>query len=312
MSSFLFSAANEIASVLTTGTVLAAALTVLAWLFIRFFRIRSSVYRHLIWLYCLIGIAVLPAVWCYGPKIKWPVLPPQAELNQNRVQPVIEHASPGNMAQPVRSENHQADSLSLPPQTADIPKITFPMILSALWLIGFGFSLFHLGIGWKKIQTVIRFADPLPGHQHLADPGIRLLASTTIKGPVCLGILKPVILIPQDMMDGAGPKQLDMVINHELAHIRRRDPLVNLFQRLLEAIFFFHPCVWYAGRQLTQAREQICDNHVLARGTPAGDYVQLLARVAETHYHAPFQGAASSKAASSNALKASSIPKAAA
>jgi beta-lactamase regulating signal transducer with metallopeptidase domain len=292
MSNILSSAANEIIYVLTAGTVLAAGLTAVAWLLIRLFRVRSSAYRHLVWLYCLIGIAVLPAVWCYGPKIKWPVLPPQVVSNQNSVQPVIKQASPQIAAAPVLSENHQAAPLAFPLQTVETSKITISMILAGIWLIGFGFSLFRLVVGWKKIRTVVRSAGPLPGLQHLADPNIRILVSRVIKGPVCLGILKPIILIPQDMMDGAGPKQLDMVINHELAHIRRRDPLVNLFQRLLEAVFFFHPCVWYAGRQLTQAREQICDNHVLARGTPAGDYVQLLARVAETHYHAQFQGAA--------------------
>ena len=72
-----------------------------------------------------------------------------------------------------------------------------------------------------------------------------------------------------------------MILAHELAHIDRRDCWVNLFQRLLEAMFFFHPLVWLASRQLTHERERICDNWVLARGVRVDDYLQLLSDIGE-------------------------------
>jgi hypothetical protein len=70
--------------------------------------------------------------------------------------------------------------------------------------------------------------------------------------------------------------------NHELAHIERRDCVANLFQRIIEAVFFFHPLVWYASSQLTQQREQICDNYVIEKGARIMDYTKFLSRIAET------------------------------
>jgi len=76
-----------------------------------------------------------------------------------------------------------------------------------------------------------------------------------------------------------------MMLSHELAHIDRLDYSVNIFQRVLEAVFFFHPFLWYASLQLTQEREQICDSYVLAKGVSAMDYTTLLAHVVEKTQH---------------------------
>ena len=83
------------------------------------------------------------------------------------------------------------------------------------------------------------------------------------------------------MYQDASSKDLRMVLTHELAHIDRGDCWVNLFQRLLEAVFFFHSLVWLASRQLTHERERICDNWVLARGVSVDDYMQLLSDIGE-------------------------------
>ncbi len=293
MNNFLCSAANEILVLLAVGSVFAASLTTFAWLLIRLFRVHSSVYRHLIWLYCLIGTAALPVVWCYSPKVKCPVLPQKVLTSQDHISSVIGQPPVNISPVPVPLENFPPTPLPLPSQQlVKTTKTTFTMILTALWLTGFSLFLLRLAVGWLKIRRLTAAADPVHGFENLVAGSIKIVSSKRVKGPVCFGIFKPVILIPQNMIDTAGPTQLDMVLNHELAHIQRHDPLVNLFQRLLEAVFFFHPLVWYASLQLTQTREQICDNHVLAHGTPASDYAQLLARVADARFHPQFQGAA--------------------
>jgi protocatechuate 3,4-dioxygenase beta subunit len=83
------------------------------------------------------------------------------------------------------------------------------------------------------------------------------------------------------MYQDASANDLRMILTHERAHIDRRDGWVNLFQRLLEAAFFFHSLVWLASRQLTHERERICDNWVLAKGVPIDDYMLLLSDIGE-------------------------------
>jgi hypothetical protein len=105
--------------------------------------------------------------------------------------------------------------------------------------------------------------------------------SSDIIGPACFGLLHPVIVLPKNMTESTAPADLQMILTHELAHIERRDQWINIFQRLIEVVFFFHPLIWYASFRLTQQREHICDNYVLASGVSATDYVEMLRRIVE-------------------------------
>ncbi len=99
--------------------------------------------------------------------------------------------------------------------------------------------------------------------------------------PVVVGLLKPVVLIPAAMLTGLSQDQLETVLVHELAHLRRHDHLVLLGQRLIETLLFFHPAVWYLSRQIDVVREECCDDLVLAQGGDAMQYAASLLRVAE-------------------------------
>jgi beta-lactamase regulating signal transducer with metallopeptidase domain len=84
-----------------------------------------------------------------------------------------------------------------------------------------------------------------------------------------IGIVKPVILLPTSLATGLVPTQLEALVTHELAHIRRYDSVVNLFQRIVEATLFFHPAVWYVSRRVSVERENACDDSVLSAGWQA-------------------------------------------
>ncbi len=101
--------------------------------------------------------------------------------------------------------------------------------------------------------------------------------------PVVLGLLKPVILLPTTMLTGLNAEQLAVVLTHELAHIRRYDHLLIIVQRLIEAMLFFHPAVWYLSRCIHRERESCCDDMVLAAGWDRLVYCLSLLRVAELH-----------------------------
>jgi beta-lactamase regulating signal transducer with metallopeptidase domain len=92
---------------------------------------------------------------------------------------------------------------------------------------------------------------------------VRLLQSTLIEVPTLIGWLRPTILIPASVLIGLTPDQLDAILAHELAHVRRYDYLVNLFQTVIETILFYHPAVWWISRKLREERENCCDDIAL-------------------------------------------------
>lgn len=89
---------------------------------------------------------------------------------------------------------------------------------------------------------------------------IKLLSSTIVAVPMVIGWLKPLILLPAGLITNLTPSQLEAVLAHELAHVRRQDYLVNLLQNILETLFFYHPAVWWVSAQLRKEREHCCDD----------------------------------------------------
>lgn len=115
----------------------------------------------------------------------------------------------------------------------------------------------------------------------------RLSAAPTVKWcadvsvPAVMGVVRPVILLPASAATGLSLEQLQAVIAHELAHIRRHDLAINLLQRVIEALLFFHPAVWWSSRHVSREREQACDQLVLSAGYERARYADALLRMAE-------------------------------
>jgi len=98
---------------------------------------------------------------------------------------------------------------------------------------------------------------------------VRLLESAAIRVPMALGILRPVILLPLSGLCGLSPAQLEALLAHELAHVRRHDYFVNLLQTAVETLLFYHPAVWWISRNVRLERENCCDDlAVAAMGDP--------------------------------------------
>lgn len=89
---------------------------------------------------------------------------------------------------------------------------------------------------------------------------VRILQSSLATVPLVTGFLRPLILLPASVVTGFPPAQLQAILAHELAHIRRYDQFVNLWQTLVETIFFYHPLVWWLSRQIRCERENCCDD----------------------------------------------------
>jgi len=109
---------------------------------------------------------------------------------------------------------------------------------------------------------------------------VRVCATSTTAVPVTLGGVRPVILVPERLMEA--PDAFRMTLRHELVHIRRWDDVAQFVERVVAAVFAVHPLVGQLHRRIDEARERACDAAVLDDGqTPAGDYARLLATFAD-------------------------------
>jgi len=146
----------------------------------------------------------------------------------------------------------------------------FPWIVLC-WFGGVcALSLLHLS-GWRRIQRLkVCAAEPVTaiwqqrarriGRQLRLRHAVRILQSTLVEVPTVIGWLSPVVLVPVSTFSGLSPAQLEAILIHELAHVRRRDYLINLLQIVAETLLFYHPAVWWVSRVIRHERELCCDD----------------------------------------------------
>lgn len=130
--------------------------------------------------------------------------------------------------------------------------------------------------------------DELAQQIKLAKPP-KLLISLKAEVPMAIGWLKPVVLLPASMVTGLGSAQLEMLILHELAHIRRHDYLVNFLQTLIELLFFFHPSIHWIGKQMRNEREYCSDDIAVQHCGDAIAYAHTLTDTASLCAKSHFQ-----------------------
>jgi beta-lactamase regulating signal transducer with metallopeptidase domain len=166
--------------------------------------------------------------------------------------------------------------------------------LMLLWFIIFMLKSIRLGINYAQVQR-IRNEKPyvLPAIEKRVNELAKLLRirrkvilreSTSINVPVTIGFLKPLILIPCGLINNLPPDQVEAILLHELAHIRRLDYLVNLLQCLAETVFFFNPAVLWLSSLLREERENCCDDIAITFTKNKSLFIHAL--VAFQEYHA--------------------------
>src|SRR6266568_2236675 len=109
------------------------------------------------------------------------------------------------------------------------------------------------------VEAVARLAARL----HISRP-VRVFQSALVQVPAVIGWLRPVILLPASALTGLTPLQLDALLAHELAHVRRYDYVVNLLQSVVETLLFYHPAAWWVSQQVREEREHCCDDLAVA------------------------------------------------
>jgi len=189
--------------------------------------------------------------------------------------------SPAAKASPMKAE---PGFLTSTPSEIPVPfvsvlraSIASPNILSwidGLWILGvFALSLRSIGGWWviHRLQSSATAQAPpvvLASFQRVsAALGLRrqalLRISTSIAGPITVGALRSIVLLPLSAATSLGPDEIEVVLAHELAHVRRADFFWNLLQTLAETLFFFHPAVWWISGRIRHERELCCDDLAL-------------------------------------------------
>lgn len=164
--------------------------------------------------------------------------------------------------------------------------------MTAVWLVGVVTLAMRLMLTWTQVQRlqtqgVVRAASERTKlMQQLATRLsvrriVRLLESSLVEVPTVIGWLKPVILLPIASVNALTVSQLEAILAHELAHIRRADYAVNLLQGLIETLLFYHPAVWWISSQIRQEREHCCDDLATSISGDKAGYVAALVRMEE-------------------------------
>jgi type II secretory pathway component GspD/PulD (secretin)/beta-lactamase regulating signal transducer with metallopeptidase domain len=166
-----------------------------------------------------------------------------------------------------------------------------PWLVTA-WAAGVTALSVRLLVGWWHVERLKGRATASLGgywYERLAELASRLrmsrtiylVQSTLVEVPTVIGWLRPMILLPAGCVLGLNPAQLEAVLAHELAHIRRHDFFVNLLQNALETLLFYHPAVWWVSRCVRQERENCCDDLALSVCEDRMTYARALAMLEE-------------------------------
>lgn len=161
----------------------------------------------------------------------------------------------------------------------------------AIWLTGVLFLSARFAGGLLQAQRLCRIAQAASAHwqkrlAHLSErmaltTPIRLLESARVEVPLVVGWLRPVVIMPITAITGLSGQQLETILAHELAHIRRNDYLVNLLQGVVETLLFYHPAVWWLSYRVRAERENCCDDLAVAVCGNAVLYARALADLEE-------------------------------
>src|SRR5208282_1708130 len=233
---------------------------VFAWVLLRVLRKQNSGTRFAVWFLALLTVAALP-VWggfgdgraLMGPGMSW-----------GRLHPAI--TIPG----------------------------TWALFVFVAWALGASVAMARLAVGLWHLRRLRQSCTPVVAAE--LDPvvrktveGIGLVASTPVsistsecvRVPAAIGFWKRTIVLPAWALRELPAEDLNVILLHEFAHLRRGDDWTNLIQKVVHAVFFFHPAVWWIERRLSVEREMACDDAVLAETANPRGYATCLVSLLE-------------------------------
>jgi Zn-dependent protease with chaperone function len=248
--------------------------------------------RHGLWfaasLKFLIPFAALAALGrMLAPSLRLPVAARERTLIATAAQPFtqaslshVPFAHDAALQAPV-SPLPTMPSLPEPPVHTGLV-LDWPLILLGVWALGFGAVLVRWAIRLGGVLMALRAARPLDWPAPMP-----VLASPTLLEPGLVGFLRPVLVVPESLPERLTRSQIDAILAHEACHLRRRDNLMAALHMLVEAVFWFHPLIWWIGTRLIAERERACDEAVIEAGHDRAVYARGLVESCRLYLQSP-------------------------
>jgi beta-lactamase regulating signal transducer with metallopeptidase domain len=230
------------------------AIGLFAWILLKVVGRRNSSTRFAVWFFALLAIAALPIL---------------------------------SVAASSARAGSAGSAITVPGSWA--------LVIFFVWALVAGVALLRVGIGlWqlRKLRRICSVIDNATLHPVLSATlqafqpirRVTLCQSDGLRVPTAIGFLKPIVVIPSWAMRELSTTELNSILFHELAHLRRWDDWTNLAQQVLKALLFFHPAVWWIENKLALEREMACDDAVLAEIANPRGYAKCLISVAEKSF----------------------------
>lgn len=270
---------------------------------LRCMRRRSAAARHLV---CLSALVLMFAAFCWSaarapvrtaPAARAVSVQPAA-LPRGQI-PRAPARNAGELAPASAAAVSPPGNGASPAAFASVPRAPWPQRLSAaipwlgaFWLAGLSLVSFWRLLGWSRVRSwrhrgvsparpaIQRVFDRLANELGLRK-AVRVLESTRAAVPMVAGLIRPAVLLPARIVTGLGPREIEALLAHELAHLARRDTWAHFLQLCLETVLFFHPAVWWLGHRARLERELAADDLALRLRPARRDYAGALARLAE-------------------------------
>jgi TonB family protein len=248
--------------ILWKGSIVLAAAFAASWLWQR----RSASLRHFLWTAAFGALLLLPAVMRVVPK--WSPAPPPVAASVR--------------ISALRTSDVQVVRGVHAPASKTTPAPDWPLILwtSILWTLGCAAAAARFLVGALRTSWMVRHASPADYARATAEDLVRILGigrrvrvleSVSVPVPLTWGILRPVVVLPDDAPEWPEAR-LATVLRHELIHVRRFDLLAQAVGQAACCLYWFQPLAWLALRQLRKERERACDDAVLLAGVAPHDY----------------------------------------
>jgi beta-lactamase regulating signal transducer with metallopeptidase domain/HEAT repeat protein len=284
---------------------------------ISLFRIKSPAMRYAFWCLVLIkpvaSLVVASPVSFYRalpPAVTLPASPSSLEAEPPAIAPPAQGLRPGPIGEddPGRiapaSDIHAEGAMdegettgaavaagSSPPAEATTP-LSIYGIAAIAWLAGVAVLSLRIIAGGVYLAIIRRRASrqyrgPIAAAAEDAARALNIrrdvpiALSGRVAGPMLVGVVHPIVLLPERLPRELSAQQLRLVVTHELVHVRRWDNVVLVFQRALEVLLFFHPVIWLCGAIMRREAEAACDDVVVAAAGNSTPYADSLTRVAE-------------------------------
>jgi bla regulator protein BlaR1 len=250
--------------------------------------------RYAVWLAASIKFLIpFAALAALGRRFAWRTVPADAVTNPPTPAPALEL-----LAQPFSSEAlagavvtvapaGSASLLALAPWIAGSVWVGGTLVVAAIWLAR-----------WRRVARSVAAARPLDDGRELeilrrlearaasSRPIAIRLSSGTLE-PGVFGVRRPVLLWPASISARLTDSQIEAILAHELAHVRRHDNITAALHMVVQAVFWFHPLVWWLGARLVDERERACDQDVLRAGAEPDDYAEGILRTVRSYIESP-------------------------